>query len=132
VIVLLPGNHRQPTRPRGVVLMASISILGIPFWGNLFTAARRPRTVSVPRRRSESAFFIPPRGRWDGERHGTASLVGSVTVLRILRTHTLPSQGRNGVAPVYTLSRARGSRGGGGRVCPAAPYSGGRGTVAVS
>ena len=33
MIVLLRGNHRQPTRPRGVVLMASISILGIPFWG---------------------------------------------------------------------------------------------------
>ena len=39
--------------------MASISIIGIPYWGKpIFTAARRPRTVSVPRRRSESAFFF--------------------------------------------------------------------------
>lgn len=81
--------------------MVSLSIIGIPYWGKpYFIAARRPWTVSVPWRRSESAFFIQPRGRCYGEPYGTASLVGYVAVLRFLRAHNLPSQGRNGIAPV--------------------------------
>jgi hypothetical protein len=35
--VLSQGDDRQPAPPQGVTLMASISIRGLPIWGNLYS-----------------------------------------------------------------------------------------------
>jgi hypothetical protein len=74
------------SRPHGISKHNKNFLLG----QTLFPAARRPRTISVPRRRSAGAFFMPPRGRWEGARHGTASLVRSGAVLGFLRAHYPP------------------------------------------